>query len=46
LMEVKEGLPMNMEVLYCTLEELGENIKTVTKEIFKYVTLNNIPTDE
>jgi hypothetical protein len=46
LMEAKEGLPMNLEVLYCTLAELGENLKIVTKELFKYRTLTNMRTDE
>jgi len=41
LMETKEGLPMNLEVLYCTLAELGENIQTITKEVFKCQTLQD-----
>jgi len=42
LMEAKDGLPMNLEVLYCTLAELGENVQIVTKEMFKYVTLKDM----
>lgn len=42
LMETKDGLPMNLEVLYCTLSELGENVQIVTKEMFKYITLKDM----
>jgi hypothetical protein len=39
LMETKNGLPVNIKVIGCTLEELTENCKTITKEAFKIFTL-------
>ena len=38
-METKDGLPINLELISCTLEQLAENCKLITKEIFK---LNNL----
>ena len=40
LMETKNNLPVNIKVIGCTLEELAENCKTITKEAFKIFTLN------
>ena len=37
--ETIEGLPTNLKIKSCTLDQLGENCKIITKEIFK---LNNI----
>jgi hypothetical protein len=34
-MEIRNGLPVNLDVLNCTLEQLAENSKMVTKELFK-----------
>jgi hypothetical protein len=34
-MEIRNGLPVNLDVLNCTLEQLAENTKLVTKELFK-----------
>ena len=39
LVEKREGLPMNMEVISCTVEELGKNIKYLTRELFKKLNL-------
>lgn len=39
LRENSNGLPVNIELLTCTLEELAENCRIITKEIFKYHTL-------
>jgi len=33
--ETKEGLPVNLKVINCTLEQLGYNCKIITKEIFR-----------
>ena len=33
--EVKDGLPLNMNTLNCTLDEMTENFRIITKEIFK-----------
>src|SRR4029079_10743518 len=35
LTEIDDGLPFNINLLSCTLEELGENCKIITKELFK-----------
>ncbi len=34
LMESRDGLPVNMEMLTCTLEELAENCRIITREMF------------
>jgi hypothetical protein len=33
--ETKEELPINLKMISCTLEQLAENCKMVTKELFK-----------
>ena len=38
-MEIKEGLPLSVDIITCTLDQLGENCKTITKELFKLKTL-------
>ena len=39
LMELRGGLPVNLQMLACTLSELGENCKIITTEVFKAVNL-------
>jgi hypothetical protein len=39
LMEVDDGLPLNINLLSCTLEELAENCRIITKELFKQLNL-------
>ena len=39
LMEKKEQLPQNLRLIRCTLEELGENCKLITKHIFAHYNL-------
>jgi len=39
LMETRNGLPVNIQLISCTLEELAENCKIITKEIFKHFNL-------
>jgi len=34
-MEVKSGLPLSVDMITCTLEQLGANCKIITKELFK-----------
>ena len=34
-METKNGLPLNVDMMSCTLDQLGENSKIITKELFK-----------
>ncbi|MCU7547884.1 hypothetical protein OCK74_02105 [Chitinophagaceae bacterium LB-8] len=33
--ETKNGLPVNLDVITCTLNELAENCRIITKELFK-----------
>ena len=37
--ETWEGLPKNLKVKSCTLQELSENCSTITKELFKFYNL-------
>ena len=39
LMETREGLPLNIMTISCTLDQLAENCKIITKEIFKHYNL-------
>jgi hypothetical protein len=39
LMETYNDLPVNMNVISCTLEELALNCKMITKETFKLINL-------
>ena len=39
LMETYNDLPVNMNVLSCTLEELALNCKMITKETFKLINI-------
>ena len=38
-METRDGIPVNLDVISCTLQELGENCKVITKELFKSAVL-------
>jgi hypothetical protein len=38
-METSNSLPVNLELISCTLEQLANNCKIITKEVFK---LNNL----
>ncbi|HEV2355548.1 MAG TPA: hypothetical protein VGR89_14965 [Puia sp.] len=40
LVEKINGLPMNMQVMACTMEELGRNMKYVARELFKKINLD------
>jgi hypothetical protein len=33
--ETKEELPLNLKMISCTLDQLAENCKLITKELFK-----------
>ena len=37
--ETKNNLPVNIKVLRCTLNEMADNCKVITKELFKKMTL-------
>jgi hypothetical protein len=41
LMETRNNLPINIKLLGCTLEEMAENCKVITKEAFKIFTLES-----
>ena len=41
LMETKNNLPVNIKVIGCTLEEMAENCKVITKEAFKIFTFES-----
>lgn len=42
LMETNNELPVNIHVLSCTLDELSENCKMITKETFKHCNLEEM----
>ena len=39
LVETVNGLPLNLNILGCTLEELAYNCRVITKETFKLYNL-------
>lgn len=43
LVEKYRGLPVNMLVISCTIEELCRNVKTLTRELFKRINLHEMP---
>ena len=42
LMETNNELPVNIHVLSCTLDELSDNCKMITKETFKHCNLEEM----
>jgi len=42
LVETRRNLPLDIQVISCTLEELTKNIRVITKEMFKLLNLNEI----
>jgi hypothetical protein len=38
-MEIVEGLPVNLKIIHCNLNQLTENFRLITKEIFKFANL-------
>lgn len=42
LMETVNELPFNLKIINCSLEELSENCKLITKEIFKAINLEEL----
>ncbi len=43
LMEKRDGLPLNIQMIRCSLEELGENCKLITKYIFTLLNMKKQP---
>ena len=41
LMESRNNLPVNIKLIGCTLEQMTENCKVITKETFKIFTLDS-----
>jgi hypothetical protein len=39
LVEMREGLPVSLRVLTCSAAELGRNVCTITREIFRWKNL-------
>lgn len=40
-METRQGLPLNLKMINCNLDQLAENCKIITKELFKLSILEN-----
>ena len=40
--EAQDGLPVNIQLISCSLEELAENCRIITKETFKLLNLEEI----
>ncbi len=40
--ETRNNLPVNIKMIRCTLKEIGENCKIITREIFKFYNLKEI----
>ena len=38
LVEMRDSIPINMQVIGCTLGEMAENFKIITREAFKFFT--------
>jgi hypothetical protein len=43
LVEKYRGLPVNMQVISCTIEELCRNVRTITRELFRRINLDEMP---
>ncbi len=43
LIEKYRGLPINMELMSCSMEELSRNVKVITRELFKRINLEEMP---
>lgn len=41
-METVDGLPVNIKMLNCSLAQLTENCKIITKEVFKFFNLEEL----
>jgi hypothetical protein len=42
LIETRHELPVNIQMISCSLEELAENCRTITKEMFRHMNLEEI----
>lgn len=41
LTELRHGLPVNVRMMSCDLDELQENTRIITKEMFRHLNLEN-----
>lgn len=39
LVELRDTLPVNIKMISCSLDELADNCRTITREVFKLVNL-------
>jgi hypothetical protein len=42
LIETMDGLPLNIRVINCTLDELTANCRAITKEVFKILNMEEM----
>jgi hypothetical protein len=42
LVESINGLPASLEMISCSLEELAENCKIITKETFRFINMEEL----
>lgn len=42
LVEKFRGLPLGIEMISCSMEEVGANVKTITRELFKRLSLDEV----
>lgn len=42
LMESINGLPVNMQMMSCSLDDLAENCKIITRETFRHLNLEEL----
>ena len=43
LIEKYRGLPLNLQVINCSMNELCRNIRIITRELFKHKNLDSAP---
>jgi hypothetical protein len=39
LSEIRDGIPLPMEIRHCTLEEIAYNARVITRDVFKNLSL-------
>lgn len=42
LMESKDGLPLNVQMISCSLEDVAENCRIITRELFRLINMEEI----
>lgn len=41
-LEIQKGVPVNLDLITCTLDQLAENCRIITKELFKSENLESL----